>query len=165
MDWWQPVSMIGTFIVGMTAVATLGWRVLERMRIENLAAHETIGRSIAKLRDDLTGDMAKLRDDMNKLREGMNGDMAKLRDDFTGDMAKLRADFTGDMASLRADLGKDITDLGDRLGGEIATGRAGLVGVREGIAELRGELKGVNRSLRALQEDFRAHVFRGSAHA
>jgi len=117
-------------------VATLGWRVLERMRIENLAAHETIGRSIAKLRDDLTGDMAKLRDD-----------------------------FTGDMASLRADLGKDITDLGDRLGGEIATGRAGLVGVREAIAELRGELKGVNRSLRALQEDFRAHVFRGSAHA
>ena len=154
MDWWQPVSMIGTFIVGMTAVATLGWRVLERMRIENLAAHETIGRSIAKLRDDLTGDMAKLRDDMNKLRDDMNGDMAKLRDDFTGDMA-----------SLRADLGKDITDLGDRLGGEIATGRAGLVGVREGIAELRGELKGVNRSLRALQEDFRAHVFRGSAHA
>ena len=125
MDWWQPVSMIGTFIVGMTAVATLGWRVLERMRIENLAAHETIGSSIAKLRDDLTGDLA----------------------------------------SLRADLGKDITDLGDRLGGEIATGRAGLVGVREGIAELRGELKGVNRSLRALQEDFRAHVFRGSAHA
>ena len=128
-------------------MATLGWRVLERMRIENLAAHETIGRSIAKLRDDFTGDMAKLRDDMN------------------GDMAKLRDDFTGDMASLRADLGKDITDLGDRLGGEIATGRAGLVGVREAIAELRGELKGVNRSLRALQEDFRAHVFRGSAHA
>ena len=98
---------------------------------------------MAKLRDDLTGEISKLRDAMTGQRDDLTADMAKLRDDLTG----------------------EIAGWSDKLGAEIALTREGLVGVREGIAELRGELKGVNRSLLALQEDFRAHVFRGSAPA
>ena len=37
--------------------------------------------------------------------------------------------------------------------------------VREGLAELRGEFKGVNRSLQDFREDFRVHVYGGTASA
>ncbi|MDE2783657.1 MAG: hypothetical protein OXK77_11935 [Gemmatimonadota bacterium] len=43
--------------------------------------------------------------------------------------------------------------------------RDDLADVREGVAELRGELKGVNRSLRDFREDFRVHVYGGTASA
>ncbi len=114
MQWWQPVSMVGSVVVMMTALATLGWRVLERMRIENQIAHDKIGESIVKPREDPSGDTAGLRSDMD-------ANFAKVRDDI----------------------------------GE----------VREGLAELRGEFKGVNRSLQDFREDFRVHVYGGTASA
>ena len=114
MEWWQPVSMVGGVAAMMTALATLGWRMLERMRIENQIAHDQIRESIARLREDLTGETAKLRYDMN--------------DEFV---------------RVKNDIGE----------------------VREGFAELRGALKGVNRSLRDLKEDFRLHVYGGTTSA
>ena len=206
MEWWQPVSMAGTVVVTLVTVLTLGWRVLERMRLENRIAHDKIGDSIAKLRDDLTrdigavrgdldgkveglrhdlfGKMGSLRDDlhgevnglrddlfgkMGSLRHDLHGEVTGLRDDLTGKIEGLRHDLTGQIdgkiGGLREDLNRDIHSLGDRLGTEIATNRQGLVAVGEGLAELRGELKGVNRSLQDLRQDFRTHVYGGNAAA
>ena len=136
MEWWQAISMAGTVVVTLTTVLALGWRVLERMRRENRVAHDKIGDSVAKLRDDLTRDINGLGDDLGSKIGG-------LRDDLTGDGRRL----------------------GDRLGAEIAANRQGLVAVGEGLAELRGELRGVNRSLQDLREDFRTHVYGENATA
>ena len=147
MEWWQPVSMAGTVIVTLTTVLTLGWRVLERMRLENRIAHDKIGDSIAKLRADLTREIGEFRDDLH------------------GKIGGLRDDLNGKIGGLCDDLSRDIRSLGDRLGAEIVTNRQGLVAVGEGLAELRGELRGVNRSLQDLREDFRTHVYGGNAAA
>ncbi len=184
MEWWQPVSMAGTVVVTLVTVLTLGWRVLERMRTENRIAHDKIGDSIAKLRDDLTRDIGAVRGDldgkveglrddltgkMGSLRHDLHGEVNSLRDDLTGKIEGLRHDLTGQIdgkiGGLREDLSRDIHSLGDRLGTEITTNRQGLVAVGEGLAELRGELKGVNRSLQDLREDFRTHVYGGNAAA
>ena len=154
MEWWQPVSMAGTVIVTLTTVLTLWWRVLERTRLENRIAHDKIGDSIAKLRDDLTRDIGEVRGDLH-------GEIVVLRDEIVG----VRGDLDGKIGGLRDDLTRDIRSLGDRLGAEIATNRQGLVAVGEGLAELRGELRGVNRSLQDLREDFRTHVYEGNATA
>ena len=154
MEWWQPVSMAGTVIVTLTTVLTLWWRVLERTRLENRIAHDKIGDSIAKLRDDLTRDIGEVRGDLH-------GEIVVLRDAIVG----VRGDLDGKIGGLRDDLTRDIRSLGDRLGAEIATNRQGLVAVGEGLAELRGELRGVNRSLQDLREDFRTHVYGGNATA
>ena len=66
---------------------------------------------------------------------------------------------------VREDLSADIARLRDDLGTDIASGRDGLVGVREGLAELRGAMRGLNTALQALQEDFRTHVYGRSARA
>ncbi len=51
-----------------------------------------------------------------------------------------------------ASIGAKIIEVREGLSAEIA-------GVREGLGEIRGELKGVTRSIDTLREDFRAHVF------
>ena len=79
--------------------------------------------------------------------------------------ARVRGDLSSKIGGLRDDLTRDIRSLSDRLGAEIVTNRQGLVAVGEGLAELRGELRGVNRSLQDLREDFRTHVYGGSAAA
>ena len=177
MEWWQPVSMAGTVAVTLTTVLTLGWRVLERMRRENRIAHDRIGDSIAGLRSDLSRDIGAVRGDLDGkidgLRDDLHGRIGALRHDLTGRIdgktGDLRDDLTGRIdgriGGLREDLSRDIQSLGDRLGAEIATNRQRMVAVGEGLAELRGELRGVNRSLQDLREDFRVHVHGGNAAA
>ena len=77
MEWWQPVSMAGTVIVTLTTVLALGWRVLERMRLENRIAHDKIGDSIAKLRDDLTREIDGVRDDLSSKIRGLRNDLTR----------------------------------------------------------------------------------------
>jgi len=55
-------------------------------------------------------------------------------------------------------IGEQITQVRKDLGGEIAELREGQTRLREGLAEIRGELTGVTRSVDALRQDFRAHV-------
>jgi len=57
-----------------------------------------------------------------------------------------------------AKIGEQITQVRKDLGGEIAELREGQTRLREGLAEIRGELTGVTRSVDALRQDFRAHV-------
>ena len=165
MDWWQTVGLMATLVATAIAVATLGWRIMLRMQRaiemtrrelgreidgmhqESRDAHDKIGNRLDRVRDDLSADIAKLREDLGT-------DIAKLRDDLGTDIAKLRDDLGADMAKVRTDLGADI-----------ASGSDGLVGVREGLAELRGEMRGVSNALQALQEDFRTHVYGRSARA
>ncbi len=180
MEWWQPVSMVGTVVLIMMAIATFGWRVLDRMRTENRVAHDRIGESIARLRSDMDGHVAALRGEISDLRadtdanfaafkDDLGGETAKVRDDLGGDIAKIREDLGSGIAKIREDLGGEIAKVREDLGGEIAKVREDLGGdianVREGLAELRGELKGVNRSLRDLRQDFRVHVYGGTASA
>ena len=87
--------------------------------------------------------------------------MAKLRADVSADMAKLRAD----MAKLRDELREDMDKVRTDLGAGIASGRDGLVSVGEGLAELRGEVRGLQKAMVALQEDFRIHVYGRRARA
>ncbi len=61
---------------------------------------------------------------------------------------------------VKDELGARIDGVEARLGGRIDGVEAGLGTVREGLAEIRGEFRGVTQSLDALREDFRAHVFR-----
>ena len=90
MDWWQTVSLMGTFVLASTAVATFGWRVLRKetdklrerkpararqdRRGDRLGCVTTFGGEIAQVRDDLRGEIAQLRDDLRgeiaQLREG-----------------------------------------------------------------------------------------------
>ena len=63
-------------------------------------------------------------------------------------------------------IGERITQVQVGLSAEIAQGRTeigqlrdGQACLREGIGEIRGELKGVRHSLEILRGDFRAHVF------
>ncbi len=69
-------------------------------------------------------------------------------------MATLRDDLRGETATLRGDMNGETATLGDGLGS-----------VREGLAELRGEVRGINRSLQDLREDFRVHVYGGTVSA
>ena len=122
MDWWQAGSVMGTTVLAVASVATLGWRVVrqefdrrredtERLRQESREAHEKIGDRITQVRDGLGAEIAQVRD-------GLGAQIAQLRD--------------------------------------------GQAGLREGLGEIRGDLKGVRHSLQSLQEDFRAHVIRGN---
>ena len=150
MEWWQPVSMVGSVAVMMTAMATLGWRVLERMRIENQTAHDKIGESIAKLRDDLTEDMnghvSRLSGDTAKLEEELGGKIAELRRELGGEIAEVRKELGGKIAKVRKNLDGHISRTNDEfarvrrdLGGEIAEARRDLGGE---IAEARRDLGG-----------------------
>ena len=56
-------------------------------------------------------------------------------------------------------IGERITQVRVGLGTEIGQLRDGQASLREGIGEIRGELKGVRQSLEILRGDFRAHVF------
>ncbi len=176
MEWWQPVSMVGSVAVMMTALATLGWRVLERMRIENQIAHDKIGESIVKLREDLSGDIAKVRSDLSsdigKVRSDLSSDIGKVHRDLSGNIEKVRSDLCGDIAGLRKDMDSHVSRLsGDTAGlrsdmdANFAKVRDDIGEVREGLAELRGEFKGMNRSLQDFREDFRVHVYGGTASA
>ena len=56
-------------------------------------------------------------------------------------------------------IGERITQVQVGLGTEIGQLRDGQASLREGIGEIRGELKGVRHSLEILRGDFRAHMF------
>ena len=56
-------------------------------------------------------------------------------------------------------IGERITQFRVGLSAEIGQLRDGQASLREGIGEIRGELKGVRHSLEILRGDFRAHVF------
>ena len=61
-------------------------------------------------------------------------EIAEFRDELRADMAKLRDGLRAEMAKVRTDLGADIV-----------SGRDGLVSVGEGLAELRGEVRDVQK--------------------
>jgi len=73
-------------------------------------------------------------------------------------ITRMRKDLGGEIAQVRKDLGGEIAQVRKDLGGEIAELREGQTRLREGLAEIRGELTGVTRSVDALRQDFRAHV-------
>ena len=50
----------------------------------------------------------------------------------------------------------------DSLAADIAQLRQGQTSLREGLGEVRGELRGVTQSVQTLREDFRAHVLGGA---
>ncbi len=63
------------------------------------------------------------------------------------------------IAKVEAVLGGRIDRVEEGLGSRIGGVGEGLAGVREGLAEIRGEFRGTTRSLDALRRDFRAHAF------
>ena len=137
MDWWQTVGMMGTFVATATAVASLGWRMLEKMRQESREAHEKIGSTIVAVRDGLDAKSDTLRDGLEARITGLDAKIDTFRDG----------------------LDAGITTVRDDLGAAIAKGNESLIGVREGLAGVRGELRGVTSALGTLREDFRAHVY------
>lgn len=158
MDWWQTVGLMATLVATATAVATLGWRIMLRLQREIAGTRRELGSEIQRMRQELGRETAKLRDDigadMAKLRDELRAEMAEFRDELRADMAKLRDELRAEMAKVRTDLGADIV-----------SGRDGLVSVGEGLAELRGEVRGVQKAMLALQEDFRIHVYGRRARA
>lgn len=60
---------------------------------------------------------------------------------------------------FRTPLGVRIDGAEERLGARIDKVEGGLGDVREGLGEIRGELRGTMRSLEMLRKDFRAHAF------
>ncbi len=60
---------------------------------------------------------------------------------------------------LEERLGVRIDEVEERLGARIDKVEGGLGDVREGLGEIRGELRGTTRSLEMLRKDFRAHAF------
>ena len=168
MDWGQTVGLMATLVATAIAVATLGWRILVRIQ-----------RAIDGTRRELGGEIAGMRQELDGTRRELGGEIAGMRQELDG----VRRELGGEIDStrqesrdahesigsrldlVREDLSADIARLRDDLGTDIASGRDGLVGVREGLAELRGEMRGLNTALQALQEDFRTHVYGRSARA
>lgn len=60
---------------------------------------------------------------------------------------------------FRTPFGVRIDEVEERLGARIDKVVGGLGDVREGLGEIRGELRGTTRSLEMLRKDFRAHAF------
>ena len=168
MDWWQTVGLMATLVATAIAVATLGWRILARMQ-----------RAIEGTRRELGGEIAGMRQELDGTRRELGGEIAGMRQELDGTRRELGGEIAGTRQEsrdahesigsrldlVREDLSADIARLRDDLGTDIASGRDGLVGVREGLAELRGEMRGLNTALQALQEDFRTHVYGRSARA
>ena len=117
----------------------MGWCILLRMQ-----------REIAATRRELGGEIHGMRQELGKLRDDIGADMVGLRDELRADMTQLRDELRAEMATVRTD---------------IASGRDGLVIVGEGLAELRGEVRGVQKAILAMQEDFRIHVYGRRARA
>ena len=73
------------------------------------------------------------------------------------------ASISAKIAGVSKGLSTEITEMHKGLNAEIAGVHKGLsteiTGVRDGIGGIRGELKGVTRSIDSLREDFRARVF------
>ncbi|MDE2678870.1 MAG: hypothetical protein OXI76_13295 [Gemmatimonadota bacterium] len=110
---------MATFVATSAAVATFGWRIAERMRLENREAHDRIGARIDEVEEKLGG----------------------------------RID------GVEERLGVRIDEVEERLGARIDKVEGGLGDVREGLGEIRGELRGTTRSPEMLRKDFRAHAF------
>lgn len=88
-------------------------------------------------------EIAATRQELGAEIHGLRQEIAEFRDELRADMTRVRSD----------------------LGADIASGRNGLVSVGEGLAELRGEVRGVQKAMLALQEDFRIHVYGRRARA
>ena len=133
MQSWELFATLGTTLAAWGAMLGLMWRM-----------HTT-------LRNDLGGQIASLR-----------GEITGVRDELRGEIAGLRNDLGAEIASVRTDLGGEIGELRDTLSARIGINEKLLSRVSEDLAEfrgeMRGELKGVNRALLVLREDFRAHV-------
>ena len=175
MDWWQTVGLMATLVATAIAVATLGWRILARMQRAIEGTRRELGGEIAGMRQELDGTRRELGGEIAGMRQELDGTRRELdgvRRELGGEIAGTRQESRDAHESIgsrldlvREDLSADIARLRDDLGTDIASGRDGLVGVREGLAELRGEMRGLNTALQALQEDFRTHVYGRSARA
>lgn len=77
----------------------------------------------------------KLREESRQAHERIGGEIAQVRDDLRGEIAQVRD--------------------------EIVQLREGQASLREGLGEVRGELRGLAHSMQTLREDFRAHVLAG----
>ena len=144
MDWWQTVGLMATLVLTGTAVATFGWRVLRRetdkLREESKEAHERIGGELVRLHD------------------GLRGEIGQVRGDLRGEIVQVRGDLRGEIVQFRDDLRGEIVQFRD----ELIQLREGQASLREGLGEVRGELRGLTHSMETLREDFRAHVLAGA---
>lgn len=140
MDWWQTIGLMATLVLTGTAVATFGWRVLRRetdkLRRESREAHERISGALVQVRDDLRSEIGQVRGEIGQVRDDLRGEIGLFRDDLSGDIGQVRD--------------------------EIVHLREGQASLREGLGEVRGELRGLTHSMQALREDFRAHVLAGA---
>ena len=91
----------------------------------------------------------------------MQREIASMRRELGSEIQGLRQE----LGKFRDDIGADMTRVRTDLGADIVSGRDGLVSVGEGLAELRGEVRGVQKAMLALQEDFRIHVYGRRARA
>ena len=166
VDWTQTIGLMATLVVTATGVAGLGWRVLrqetdklrgdtESLRRESRMAHDRLGGKIDQFRDDLRGEISQVRDELRgeifQLRDDLRGEIFQLRDDLRGEIVQFRDELRGETAQVRGELRIEIAQLRD-----------GQSALREGLGEIRGELRGLNHSVIALREDFRAHVLAGA---
>ncbi|MDE2655559.1 MAG: hypothetical protein OXI71_17315 [Gemmatimonadota bacterium] len=133
MDWWQTAGLMATLVLTGTAVATFGWRVLRQ---------ET---------DKLRSETESLREESRNAHARIGGEIVQLGSDLRGEISRLREDQDAALGRVR-----------DELWGEMAQFRDGQASLREGLGEVRGELRGLTHSMLALREDFRAHVLAGA---
>ena len=169
VDWTQTVSLMATLVVMATGVAGFVRKVLlqetnklradtESLRKESRKAHDRIGGEIAQVRSELLGKITQHRSETIQLGDDLRGEIARLGDDLRGELAQVR----GETTQLGVDLRGEMAQLGGDLRSEMAQLRDGQSALREGMGEIRGELRGLNHSVLALREDFRAHVLAGT---
>ncbi len=92
-----------------------------------------------------------LRQETDKLRQELRQETDKLRQGSRVAHDTIGERITQFQVGLSAEIAQGRTEIG-----QLRDGQASL---REGIGEIRGELKGVRHSLEILRGDFRAHVF------
>lgn len=84
--------------------------------------------------------LESVRRDLGKRIEQVRQEGREAHEKIGEQIAQLRDGMSAETAQVRDGLGAEITKVG------------------RGLAEVRGELKGVTRSVDTLREDFRAHV-------
>lgn len=180
MEWLQANgALVGLAGTVLTAVA-LGWRILQSVREEI----GKVGGNVEKLRLEMRERTERLRlearEDTGKLRleahertESLRLEahertesvrletrelIENLRQETRERTGKLRLETRELIESLRL----ESREAHESIGAQIAALQVGQASLREGLAEIRGELRGVTSSIDTLREDFRAHVL-GSA--
>ena len=183
MDWWQAGSTIATSILAGLGMVGLAWRWMRRefdkieRRLERVDQQfDWVRQEFANVRQESGEEFVNVRQEFGKVRQEFGQEFANVRQEFGQVRQELGQGFANvrqegsaahDTIGARITRLQDAHDAGlrqvhDSLAADIGQLQEGQATLREGLGQVRGELRGVTQSVQTLRDDFRAHVLGGA---